>query len=205
MRSHFRVSKRLSLFRFPASVEPINSTALPVLFLLSITNFSFVSVSSTSIFTMNPGFVPSTPLPVRSTASTSVCKTKMSAAEETIDKYYPTYLRYKAPEIKIIPNEGVSMAMSTVEAFETVDKNTEPLLDYTNDDVFIPNIPVPPSAISWPSGDGRGKECDGTVGSFNQGDLRFYGPFPDFFKVCYRIVSFFLLSVRFANVVAACF
>lgn len=57
------------------------------------------------------------------------------------------------------------------------------LFDYTTEDTFVPDKPVPPSAISWPSGDGRGKECKGTKGSFNQPNLKLYGPFPDFFKV----------------------
>ena len=75
------------------------------------------------------------------------------------------------------------MAMTFVDAFTEVDKTAEPLLDYSDEDVFVPSKPVPPSPISWPSGDGRGKECGGTDGSFTQPDLQKYGPFPDFFKV----------------------
>lgn len=125
------------------------------------------------------------PLSTRATQSARVVP-RCSLAE--VEKYFPEYRRNKAPVISFNGEEGIKLQMTRIKAFQEVDNDTPPLLDYSDPDQFAPAKPVPPSAISWPGGDGRGRTMTGTKGSFTQPDLKTYGPFPDFFKV--RIPSF---------------
>lgn len=99
-----------------------------------------------------------------------------------VDQYYPVYRRNKAPVISFDGNDGVRLEMTRIKSFQELDNDVQPLLDYSDPDEFVPNKPIPPSPISWPSGDGRGVKLSGTKGSFTQPDLKTYGPFPDFFK-----------------------
>ncbi len=121
---------------------------------------------------------PTLPTSTRRTVATTV---RCSAVPE-VEQYYPAYRRNKAPVITFNGSEGVRLEMTRIKAFQEVDDDTPPLLDYSDPDEFVPNKPTPPSAISWPSGDGRGVKMTGTKGSFTQPDLKTYGPFPDFFK-----------------------
>lgn len=126
-------------------------------------------------------------LPVSTRASqTARVVPRCSVAE--VEKYFPAYRRNKAPVISFNGEEGIKLQMTRIKAFQEVDNDTPPLLDYSDPEQFAPVKPVPPSAISWPGGDGRGRTMTGTKGSFTQADLKTYGPFPDFFKV--RICSF---------------
>lgn len=153
---------------------------------------------------MTPAFITATPLTLsKGKVATPSSKTvaggpsmSLASAKETLDTYYPIYRRYRAPTITIKGDESVSVSMAPIKAFTDIEKSAAPLLDYSNPSDFVPDIPVPPSAISWPSGDGRGNECNGSKGSFDQADVKKYGPFPDFFKVCLRLPSLspFLLS-----------
>ncbi|PXF49016.1 hypothetical protein BWQ96_01154 [Gracilariopsis chorda] len=106
----------------------------------------------------------------------------MVDAQQIVDEKYPTYARNRAPFISFDGETGIRLEMKPVQQFALVDKTTEPLFDYSDPDEFKPNKPVPPSPISWPSGDGRGKKMNGTKGYFTQPNLKEYGPFPDFFK-----------------------
>lgn len=138
---------------------------------------------------MAPAFITATPVLSSTTASsvssTNKCTQTRMAAQDVVDKYFPAYQRNRAPTIEIIPDTAVSLSMAPIEAYATVDKTDAPLLDYANPNEFVPNKPVPPSAISWPSGDGRSDpNFKGTPSSFDQPNLKLYGPFPDFFKVC---------------------
>lgn len=149
-----------------------------------------------TIYTMAPAFITATPLvtarttAVRPTASSKPASINMQVpAADVAESFYPLYRRNRAPTIVVKGEDAVSISMAPIEAFADVDITTPPLLDYSDPDEFVPDIPVPPSAISWPAGDGRGNECNGTKGSFDQADLKKYGPFPDFFKV--RFFSFF--------------
>lgn len=115
---------------------------------------------------------------------------------ETVSKNFPAYRRNKAPVIEFDGDAGFRISMERVKAFAEVDADTEPLLDYSDPDVFNPTKPGAPSAISWPSGDGRTATMTGTMGSFTQPNLKTYGPFPDFFKVrflsrCASTVAFY--------------
>lgn len=130
-------------------------------------------------------FTTTTPiLPTSSTRRNVVTTStvRCSASPPQVDQYFPAYRRNKAPVITFNGNEGVRLEMTRIKAFQEVDNDTPPLLDYSDPDQFVPTKPTPPSAISWPSGDGRGVEMNGTKGSFTQPDLKTYGPFPDFFK-----------------------
>lgn len=122
-------------------------------------------------------------LPVSTGASRTAHVTPRCSIAE-VEKYYPEYARNKAPVITFNGTEGIKLQMVRIKAFQEVDRDTPPLLDYSDPEQFQPVKPVPPSAISWPGGDGRGKTMTGTKGSFTQPDLKTYGPFPDFFKVC---------------------
>ncbi len=101
-----------------------------------------------------------------------------------VEEKFPTYRQNKAPVITFNGNLGIRLSMERIGAFTEVDEDTPPLLNYADPDVFIPNKPVPPSAISWPSGDGRGMKLSGSKSRFTRPNLKTYGPFPDFFKVC---------------------
>lgn len=116
-----------------------------------------------------------------------------SVAQEIVEAFYPVYRRNRAPTITITGDTSVSVSMAPIKAFVEVDKTAPLLFDYSDPADFIPNKPVPPSPISWPSGDGRGVECKGTKGSFDQADTRKYGPFPDFFKVRFLSLASLLL------------
>lgn len=116
------------------------------------------------------------------TARTARVTLRCSVAE--VEKYFPAYRRNKAPVISFNGEEGIKLQMTRIKAFQEVENGTPPLLDYSDPEQFTPVKPVPPSVISWPGGDGRGKTMTGTKGSFTQADLKTYGPFPDFFKVC---------------------
>lgn len=109
-------------------------------------------------------------------------------AQEVVESYFPAYERHRAPLITFDGEKGVSVAMPPVGSFEEVDKTAAPLLDYSDPDAFVPNKPVPPSAISWPGGDGRGNVIKSRTGSFTQPNLKEYGPFPDFYKVRKRLI-----------------
>eukprot|EP00171_Calliarthron_tuberculosum_P002360 IDg2360t1 len=102
---------------------------------------------------------------------------------DVVTKNYPPYRRNKAPVIKFEGVDAFRISMERISAFTEVDADTAPLLDYSDPDVFVPSKPTPPSAISWPSGDGRSVSMRGTRGSFTQPNLKTYGPFPDFYKV----------------------
>lgn len=108
-------------------------------------------------------------------------------AKEVVDEYFPTYERNRAPTISFDGEKGVSLSMAPIQAFTEVDRNEAPLFDYSSEDDFKPNKSVPPSPISWPSGDGRGKPCQGYLSEFIQPNLKEYGPFPDFYKVSFDI------------------
>lgn len=114
-----------------------------------------------------------------------------SDADDVVNKYYPIYQRNRAPQISFDGQRGVSMSMAPVKAFAEVDKTEDTLFDYSDEDEFVPVKNVPPSPISWPSGDGRGKKMRGTTGSFTQPNLKYYGPYPDFYKVGWKIFFFF--------------
>lgn len=121
------------------------------------------------------------------------------SAKDVVDENYPLYERYRAPVITVKGDVGVSVGMEVIPAFCEIDKNTPPLLDYSDEFEFEPNKPLPPSAISWPSGDGRGNDLKGVRSFFTQPNLKTYGPFPDFFKVrcAFLFSSFFnLLFLR---------
>lgn len=132
---------------------------------------------------MTAAFVTGAALPSRSSQNRRTCP-RMSSELSPVETYFPVYQRNRAPTITFDGEEGISVSMAPIKAFVDVDKNAPPLLDYSGPDDFVPSKPVPPSAISWPSGDGRGMKIVGTKGSFTQPNLKKYGPFPDFFKVC---------------------
>ncbi|CAN8063833.1 unnamed protein product [Agarophyton chilense] len=107
----------------------------------------------------------------------------MSAgAQSVVDEKYPLYARSKAPFISFNGKDGIYLENKPVKQFALVDKTSEPLFDYSDPGDFKPDKPQSPSAISWPSGDGRGISIKGTKGSFNQANIKEYGPFQDFFK-----------------------
>lgn len=134
---------------------------------------------------MSPAFVTGALLPLRSAHKQGQVCTRMAVdGNAVVDKYYPLYRRYRAPTIVVDGEKGISVSMAPIVAFEETDKTDAPLFDY-NGGEFIANKPVPPSSISWPSGDGRGVAMGGTAGSFTQPNLKDYGPFPDFFKVSF--------------------
>lgn len=141
---------------------------------------------------MTPAFVTGPALPASRSRSHHTCP-RMVGAQQVVDEKYPIYLRNRAPFIRFDGESGISLEMKPVQQFASVDKTTEPIFDYSDPDEFKPNKPVPPSDISWPSGDGRGKKMTGTKGFFTQPNLREYGPFPDFFKV--RVPLFFCKHV----------
>lgn len=151
----------------------------------------------------SPAFIPAAPLRAPSTSATPRCRqgpaTGVSmSAESVVDKYFPTYVRNRAPTIVITGKESVSLSMAPIAAFTDVDKTAAPLLDYSDPDDFVVNKPVPPSAISWPSGDGRSDpDFVGVKGRFNQPNLTKYGPFPDFFKVSCHLPSHLSLYISF--------
>lgn len=137
---------------------------------------------------MTPAFITPTPLslsltPTRKPVTSSPRMSASSVdADAIVNKYFPLYQRSRAPLISIDGTQGVSVSMTPVVAFTETDKTDEPLFSYEDPDSFVPDKPVPPSDISWPSGDGRGTLIKGSRGSFTQPNLKFYGPFPDFFK-----------------------
>ena len=102
-----------------------------------------------------------------------------------VEEYFPAYRRNKAPLISFDSEVGVLLENKRVTAFKELDdEDSGPLLSgiYDEPDSFTKKHPVPPSAQSWPSGDGRKKKISGDKGNFTQPDLKNYGPFPDFFK-----------------------
>lgn len=144
---------------------------------------------------MKVGFVNSGGLNLRgvsatkSTTQKGVCpRMATGPAKEVVDRNFPVYERNRAPTITFNGKEGISVDMAPIQAFCDVDRNEAPLFDYSAKDAFKPNKPEPPSAISWPSGDGRGKPCEGYVSEFTQPNLKEYGPFPDFYKVSFHIM-----------------
>ena len=72
--------------------------------------------------------------------------------------------------------------MKPVETFTNTDPDIEQdtLFDY--DDSLFGEVKREQVGTSWPSGDGRRRGVEGTVGSFSQPNLRIYGPFKDFYK-----------------------
>eukprot|EP00177_Eucheuma_denticulatum_P004607 GFKZ01008383.1.p1 GENE.GFKZ01008383.1~~GFKZ01008383.1.p1 ORF type:complete len:143 (-),score=4.97 GFKZ01008383.1:1389-1817(-) len=137
---------------------------------------------------MTPAFVAPNPLslsrprtPKALTSSPRMSESSMDT-DAVVNKYFPLYQRSRAPLISIDGSQGVSVSMAPVVAFTETDKTDPLLFSYDDPDSFVPNKPVPPSDISWPSGDGRSTLIKGSRGSFNQANLKFYGPFPDFFK-----------------------
>lgn len=117
---------------------------------------------------------------------------------DVVTKNYPAYRRNKAPVIEFDGSNGFRISMVRVKAFAELDADTEPLLDYSDPGVFVPTKTSPPSAISWPAGDGRGVSMRGTRGSFTQPNLKTYGPFPDFYKVrfCFRATAALVFCIR---------
>lgn len=99
-----------------------------------------------------------------------------------VEDYFPVYKRNQAPFISFDGEQGISLQMKPVKAFQESDTTEPTLFSYVDSDTFIPSKVTPPSPISWPSGDGRGVPMSGTEGSFTQPNLKEYGPFPDFFK-----------------------
>lgn len=141
---------------------------------------------------MAPAFVAVSPVLTspRVSRPTFTTATRMSA-QSVVEKYYPVYRRHKAPVIEFRGDTGIALNMVFISAFAEVDKDAPPLLDYSDPDAFVANKAVPPSAISWPSGDGRGNTDFKGVGSaFTQPNLKTYGPFPDYFKVSSCISSY---------------
>lgn len=143
---------------------------------------------------MVQAFITAVPLSTTTSTVTKINKcstTSMAAAEETVEKYYPAYRRDRAPKIVISPDTSVSVAMSPVDAFTTIDKSEPSLLDYSNPSDFVVKKSTSPSAISWPSGDGRSDpDFVGVPSQFDQPNLKSYGPFPDFSKVCFYLFLF---------------
>mmetsp|Transcript_36269 Transcript_36269/g.88596 ORF Transcript_36269/g.88596 Transcript_36269/m.88596 type:complete len:130 (-) Transcript_36269:107-496(-) len=109
---------------------------------------------------------------LRSKARCSRSRVRMSA-ESVVEYYFPEGKRNMAPEISF---SGDQVSVGSIE----VVPKPEPLLSYPSD-VFIPDE-VPDMGVAWPSGDGRQEDMTGTKGSFDQGNLKEYGPFPDFLK-----------------------
>lgn len=140
-------------------------------------------------------FVSGAALPVRTPRRASQSRVKMSSAEDVVNKYYPLRVRHRAPTITFDGVVGIRLSMKPIAAFVEVDKDTPSLFDYSDPNEFVPNKPVPPSAISWPSGDGRGVAMKGYKGFFVQPNLKEYGPFPDFYKVRLFLFSCCLLCV----------
>lgn len=138
---------------------------------------------------MTAAFVPAVSLPSSRTRHRQVC-VRMSDAAKVVDDNYPVYVRNRAPFITFDGQKGISLAMKPVKQFAIVDAGTPPLFDYSAPDDFKPEKPTPPSPISWPSGDGRTVRMRGSRGSFNQPNLKTYGPFPDFFKVCFAFAVY---------------
>lgn len=134
---------------------------------------------------MTSAFVPGTALPAPASRTRVASCPRMADSSPTavVDFYFPVYQRNRAPTITFDGEDAVSMSMSPVKAFAEANKTDAPLFSYADPDEFVVNKPVPPSPISWPAGDGRGNPMKGTKGSFTQPDLKFYGPFPDFYKV----------------------
>lgn len=137
--------------------------------------------------TMTSAFIPGAVLPVGASRTRVAGCPRMAVASPSsssvVDQYFPVYQRNRAPTITFDGEAGVSMSMTPVKAFAEADITDAPLFSYADPDEFVPNKPVPPSPISWPSGDGRGKPMSGGKGYFSQPNLTTYGPFQDFYKV----------------------
>nr|7Y7A_AA Chain AA, Linker4 [Porphyridium purpureum]7Y7A_AW Chain AW, Linker4 [Porphyridium purpureum]7Y7A_EA Chain EA, Linker4 [Porphyridium purpureum]7Y7A_EW Chain EW, Linker4 [Porphyridium purpureum] len=98
---------------------------------------------------------------------------------DVVNAAYPKNIKNKAPVISFDGKKGVKLEMVTLQTFAG-DDSEDTLFDYSSGK-FMPQKPAD-MGIAWPSGDGRQAEMKGGKGSFNQPDLRKYGPFPDFLK-----------------------
>lgn len=135
--------------------------------------------ASTAFVTAAPVLKASPALP--SSRAPNTCAPRASA-QDVVDRYFPPSRRDRAPTIEVT-DVYVSLSMAPVAAFTTADKDAPLLLDYSDPNEFVPSKPTAPSAISWPSGDGRSNEFKGVASDFDQPNLKLYGPFPDFYKV----------------------